>query len=275
MIGDMHCHTTMSDGSTPPEMLVQYAIDAGLDFIAVTDHDTMAGVQKAVNLGKRKGLKVIPGVEVTTRDGKTGRVAHLLCYMPKKTEKLEKMMAKTLSNRNEAVKNVIREVGKLYPVNEADVVRAAGDAQCIYRQHIVRALMERGYTTSIFTNLNVNIFSNIPYEVEFPETREAAGIINQSGGICCLAHPGRYDSIDLAWELAETGKIQAIELSHPANSESDREEIEKIIRKYWLVPLGGSDYHGYYSSVPHPLGTCTTPGEALDALLKVREELNK
>jgi hypothetical protein len=54
-----------------------------------------------------------------------------------------------------------------------------------------------------------------------------------------------------------------------------KEEIEKIIRKYWLVPLGGTDYHGYFSSHPHPLGTCTTPGEALDALLKVREELNK
>ena len=103
----------------------------------------------------------------------------------------------------------------------------------------------------------------------------AADIINQSGGICCLAHPGRYDSLELAWDLAEAGKIQAIELSHPANSESDREEIEKIIKKYWLVPLGGTDYHGYYSSHPHPLGTCTTPGEALDALMKVREELNK
>ena len=92
MIGDMHCHTTMSDGSTSPEMLVQYAIDAGLDFIAVTDHDTMAGTQAAVNLGKRKGLKVIPGVEVSTYDSKTGRNVHLLCYMPKKTEKLEKMI---------------------------------------------------------------------------------------------------------------------------------------------------------------------------------------
>ncbi|MBP1570202.1 MAG: PHP domain-containing protein, partial [Oscillospiraceae bacterium] len=60
MTGDMHCHTTMSDGSTSPEMLVQYALDAGLDFIAVTDHDTMAGAQVAVNIGKRKGLRVIP-----------------------------------------------------------------------------------------------------------------------------------------------------------------------------------------------------------------------
>ena len=275
MIGDMHCHTTMSDGSTSPEMLVQYAIDAGLDFIAVTDHDTMAGAQIAFNLGKRKGLKVIPGVEVSTYDSKTGRNVHLLCYMPRKTEKLEKLINGTLKNRNEAIKNVVEEISKHYPITFEDVRRAAGNAQCIYRQHVARALMERGYTDAIFSDLYGKAFGEISYKVDFPEVREAADIINQSGGICCLAHPGRYDSLELAWELAETGKIQAIELSHPANSESDREEIQKIIKKYWLVPLGGTDYHGYYSSHPHPLGTCTTPGEALDALLKVREELNK
>jgi predicted metal-dependent phosphoesterase TrpH len=265
----------MSDGSTSPEMLVQYAIDAGLDFIAVTDHDTMAGAQIAFNLGKRKGLKVIPGVEVSTYDSKTGRNVHLLCYMPKKTEKLEKLINGTLKNRNEAIKGVIEEISKHYPITFEDVRRAAGNAQCIYRQHVARALMERGYTDAIFSDLYGKAFGEISYKVDFPEVREAADIINQSGGICCLAHPGRYDSLELAWELAETGKIQAIELSHPANSESDREEIQKIIKKYWLVPLGGTDYHGYYSGHPHPLGTCTTPGEALDALLKVREELNK
>ena len=275
MIGDMHCHTTMSDGSTPPELLVEYAIDAGLDFIGVTDHDTMAGAQLAVNIGKRKGLKVIPGVEVSTYDGNTGRNVHLICYMPRKLEKLEKMINNTLKERNAAIKTVIDAVSEKYPITYDDVVKAAGGAQCLYRQHVARALMERGYTYAVFSDLNGRVFGDIPYSVNFPEVHEAADIINQTGGVCCLAHPARYDSMELAWELAKDGKIQAIELSHPSNKESDREEIEKIIKQYWLVPLGGSDYHGYYSSVPHPLGTCTTPGEALDALLKVREELNK
>ena len=141
MIGDMHCHTTMSDGSTSPEMLVEYALDAGLDFIAVTDHDTMAGVQKAVNLGKRKGLKVIPGVEVSTYDAKTGRNVHLLCYMPRKLDKLEKMINNTLKERNEAIKGVIEEVSKRYPITYDDVKKVAGDAQCIYRQHVATYLM--------------------------------------------------------------------------------------------------------------------------------------
>lgn len=274
MAGDLHCHSTMSDGSTPVDQVVEYAIQAGLNFISLTDHDTMAGVERAVNLGKRKGIRVIPGMEITTLDHERGRLAHLLCYMPRKTEKLEKLTAATLKERNNAIVPVVEEVAKHYPITLADVKKAAGDSTCIYRQHIIRALMDRGYTYAVFSDL-YDIFKTIPYIMEYPDTRDAADMIKNAGGVACLAHPGHYDSIDLAWELAKDGKIQAIELSHPRNNESDREEIEKIIKQYWLVPTGGSDYHGFYSSVPHPLGTCTMPEEALGALIEVRNELNK
>ena len=274
MIGDLHCHSSMSDGSTPVDQLVEYAIGAGMDFISLTDHDTMAGVERAVSLGKRKGIRVIPGLEITTHDSKTGRMAHLLCYMPRKMEKLEKLTKSILEERNRAIIPVIDEISKNYPITYDDVVKAAGPAQCLYRQHIIRALMDRGYTYAVFTDL-YSIFRDIPYEPHFPDVRYVADVVRQSGGVACLAHPGHYDSIELARELAKDGRIQAIELSHPRNSDSDREEIEKIIREYWLVPTGGSDYHGFYSSVPHPIGTCTMPGEALEALIKVRDELNK
>ena len=274
MAGDLHCHSTMSDGSTPVDNVVEYAIQAGLNFISLTDHDTMAGVERAVNLGKRKGIRVVPGMEITTLDHERGRLAHLLCYMPRKTEKLEKLTAATLKERNSAIVPVVEEVAKHYPITLADVKKAAGDSTCIYRQHIIRALMDRGYTYAVFSDL-YDIFKTIPYIMEYPDTRDVADMIKNAGGVACLAHPGHYDSLDLAWELAKDGKIQAIELSHPRNSESDREEIEKIIKQYWLVPTGGSDYHGFYSSVPHPLGTCTMPEEALGALIVVRNELNK
>lgn len=274
MVGDLHCHSVMSDGSTNIDQIIDYALDAGLDFISLTDHDTMAGVERAVNVGKRKGLRVIPGLEITTLDHERDRLVHLLCYMPKRFEKLEKMTEETLRRRNEAILPVIEEVSKSYPITYEDVVKAAGNATCLYRQHIIRALMERGYTYAVFSDM-YKIFKEIPYHMDFPNVWEAADIVRQSGGVACVAHPGYYDSLDVSWELAKAGKIQAIELSHPRNTESDRDEIEKIVRKYWLVPTGGSDYHGFYSSTPHPLGTCTMPGEALDALLKVREELNK
>lgn len=274
MIGDLHCHSTYSDGSTPVDKVIDYALKTGLDFISLTDHDTMAGVERAVNLGKRKGLKVIPGLEITALDHERDRLVHLLCYMPKRFEKLKKLTAETLRRRNEAIKPVIEEVSKVYPITYEDVAEAAGNATCLYRQHIIRALMDRGYTYAVFSDM-YKIFQEISYELDFPDVWDVADIIRKSGGVACLAHPGHYDSLEVAEELAAAGKIQAIEISHPRNSESDREAIEKLVRKYWLVPTGGSDYHGFYSSTPHPLGTCTMPGEALDALIKVREELNK
>ena len=133
--------------------------------------------------------------------------------------------------------------------------------------------MDRGYTYAVFSDL-YDIFKTIPYIMEYPDTRDVADMIKNAGGVACLAHPGHYDSLDLAWELAKDGKIQAIELSHPRNSESDREEIEKIIKQYLLVPTGGSDYHGSNQSSVQ-LGTCTMPEEALGALIEVRNELNK
>lgn len=272
MIGDLHCHSTMSDGSANTDEIIKYAKSAGLDFIAITDHDTMAGVEKARNAGIRKGIKVIPGVEVTSFDNETQRMVHLLCYMPKKLEKLEKLLNSNLKIRTDAVLDVVSEAEKMFPITLKDVLEAQGDSQCLYRQHIIRALMNRGYTYAVFSDL-YDIFRKIPYKPNFPDVRDVAKVLNETGGVVCLAHPGRYDSIDLAWDLADKNLIQAIEISHPSNTESDKVEIEKIIRKYWLVPTAGSDYHGFYSATPHPLGTCTMPGEALDALIEVRNKI--
>ena len=166
MAGDLHCHSTMSDGSTPVDQVVEYAIQAGLEFISLTDHDTMAGVERAVNLGKRKGLRVIPGLEITTLDHERGRLAHILCYMPRKFEKLEKLTAATLKERNSAIIPVVEEVAKRYPITYDDVVKAAAGSTCIYRQHIIRALMDRGYTYAVFSDL-YTIFRDIPYVMEY------------------------------------------------------------------------------------------------------------
>lgn len=275
MKGDLHSHSYYSDGSASVDQVVRFAMAEGLDFVSLTDHDTMAGVERAVNLGKRLGIRVIPGLEISAVDEKTGRNVHLICYMPRRTDNLEKFVQKTLDSRNEAARPLVEEISKVFPIAWKDVVEAAGPAKCIFRQHIMRALMERGYSFEIFGDFYQEVFSRIPYCVQFPEVREAAEVIRAAGGIAALAHPGAYDSLGLAEELARDGKIQAIELSHPRNTDENKKEIARIAMEYGLVPIGGSDYHGFYTSHPHPLGTCTTPGESLDTLLKIREQLNK
>lgn len=275
MIGDMHCHSTMSDGSTPVDMLVDFAIRAGMDFIAVTDHDTMAGVSRAVSLGKKVGLRVVPGLEISTKDSKTGRNAHLLCYMPLYPAKLEPMISKTIASRNEQAQCVIAQVSKHYPLKKQDVEKAVAGGTAIYRQHIMRALMEQGYSREVFDPVFSEVFHSIPYEIVLPDVREAADLIRKAGGVAVLAHPGWYDSIDLARELAADGRIQGIELMHPRNDDECKKQILKLVDEFSLIPLGGTDYHGYCSPNPHPIGTCTTPGEVLDLLIRVRDRLNK
>lgn len=267
MTGDLHCHSVFSDGSSTPDEIIKYARNAGLDFIALTDHDTMAGVERMKTVGTRQGVKVISGVEITSFDNESQRMVHLLCYMPRKLEKLEKLMQFNLNERTEAVKPIVEEVAKTYPITLADVLEEKGQSQCLFRQHIIRSLMDRGYTYAVFSDL-YDIFKKIPYKPNFPEAREVAEILNQTKGVVVLAHPGRYDSIALGRELAEKGLIQGIEINHPSNTDEDRKEIEKIALDYCLVPTGGSDFHGFYSATPHPLGTCRTTENALDALIE-------
>lgn len=274
MIGDMHCHSNLSDGSTRVDRLIEFAGRAGMDFIALTDHDTMEGVSRAASLGKKLGVEVVPGLEISTVDGKTGRNAHLLCYLPKYPSKLEPMLKKTLACRIEQAESVLAEVAKRYPITRADVVAAADGSTAIYRQHIMRALMEQGYSQAVFTDFFSEVFSNIPYRIEFPDVRDAAELVREAGGVAVLAHPGWYDSLELAEELARDGKIQGIELAHPRNTDEDKAVIRRLIDEYMLVPIGGSDYHGFYTSHPHPIGTCTTPGESLELLRRIRERLN-
>lgn len=102
MIGDLHCHTKLSDGSMGIEDVVFYAKRMGLDFIAITDHDTMAGVTRASVLGQRYGIQVIPGVEISCIDSKRGRKVHMLCYLPLKPMRLESIFQKTLTLRTQA-----------------------------------------------------------------------------------------------------------------------------------------------------------------------------
>ena len=104
MIGDLHCHTRVSDGSTGIDDVVLYAKRGGLDFVAITDHDTMAGVSRAEQLGRRCGIGVIAGAELSAWDFVRKRKVHLLCYLPKNPDRLEGLMKHTRENRDKAMR---------------------------------------------------------------------------------------------------------------------------------------------------------------------------
>lgn len=270
MAADLHCHTKLSDGTLSIEELVLLAKARGLGAIAVTDHDTFAGTGRAVVFGKRKGIEVVPGAELSTLDAKTGRKAHILCYYCAHPDRLQGLCHRTAEARRHAAQRMLQKVERLYPISTEMVNRRAQGSTNIYKQHIMHALMDAGYTNEVFGSLFQMLFNahnGLAYApVEYPETRDVLRQVHEAGGVAVLAHPGVYDSYDLMEELAASHLIDGVEAFHPRNKPGDEERFRAVADKYGLLMTGGTDFHGAYSKAPHPLGTCTASDAQLAAL---------
>ena len=273
MRGDLHCHTTASDGSMSPAALIEYASRAGIGCVGVTDHDTMSGTAEAAAKGAELGVEVVPGVEVSTWDGIHGRKAHLICYFPSSPEPLLELCSETLSARDETARRVADAIASKYPIDFETARRFAQGSAAVYKQHIVYALAQMGYTLSVFGELFTELFGKdglcADIHTEYPDTREAMGLIREAGGVSVLAHPGLYGNFELVEELCAMG-LEGIEVSHPRQSAQDEAIAWEAADCYGLMATGGSDFHGMFASKPTPLGARTAPPETVEALLRLR-----
>ena len=271
MIGDLHCHTRLSDGSMGIEELVAYAKRMGLDFLSITDHDTMAGVKRASVLCSRHGISLIPGVELSVMDKTRNRKAHILCYLPDKTILIDSLCSKIIANRSKVGQKMALEVMKYYPIVIENVLKFSQGSLCIYKQHIMCALIEAGYTNELFGDLYNDLFDTKNGRV-YPDVETALKIVKSSGAIAVLAHPGVYSSFELAEEMAEKKLISGIELNHPKNTEADKKQILELCEKYNLVTTGGTDFHGMYAKRPNPIGTCMASDQQISALFALKSK---
>lgn len=271
MRGDLHCHTRISDGSMSAQDVVDYAARIGLDCLAVTDHDSMEGVAAAQERAKIRGVRVLRGMEVSTFDYRSGRKAHLLCYRPEHPDALLGLCAQTLAARNRASLEIIEKVAARYPVDEETVRKYAAGSAAVYKQHIVMALMDRGFSLSIFGELFHELFSRdggwARVDIQYPETREAMKLIKEAGGIAVLAHPGVYGNFELIPELCKMG-LDGIEAYHPRQSQADEKAAVEAARVYGLLATGGSDFHGMYGARVNPLAARATQDGALAKFLE-------
>lgn len=277
--GDLHCHSNFSDGSMNLEHLIPYAKNVGLDYLAVTDHDTMAGVPKAVALGTELGLTIIPGVEISCADPDNGRKVHLLCYLPIHPEALDPLFEQMMKSRSYANLQSIQLLKQYHPITEEMVVRHAGSLEQIQKCHIMHALLDLGLDYQIYGQLYHHHFApnsaeSCYYPTEYINIYDALQAVKKSGGICVIAHPGEYDSIQLMDRLSKDGLIDGAELHHPSHTPEQQEEILWIADRDGLILTGGTDFHGYYS-VPHkikPLGSYTTDEENIQHLYDLHEK---
>ncbi|MBE6838758.1 MAG: PHP domain-containing protein [Ruminococcus sp.] len=273
MTGDLHCHTKLSDGSLGIEDIISQAKRTGIDCISITDHDTMASFSRAPVLGERYGVKIIPGVELSAWDKTRGRKVHILCYAPQKPDRLEGLCLKCCEIRKVCAKEMVENVMKKYPITTESVTKYATGSKSIFKQHIMHALIDYGYSTHFYGRLNNELFNlktgSCIVEREYPDVNFVLDLIHSSRGIAVMAHPAYYDSFDLLEELAANGKLDGVEAYHYTANEEQRKKILEIAEKYDLIVTGGSDFHGLYNAHSTHIGSEVTDDKNLERILKM------
>ncbi|MBR5774305.1 MAG: PHP domain-containing protein, partial [Clostridia bacterium] len=248
MIADLHCHTVLSDGSATIEQVMSYARNVGLSAIAITDHDTMAGVERARQLGSQLGIEVIDGAELSCFDYQRGRKVHVLCYLPDYPEKLEPVMNAVLDDRRRSGMIVIEELCRRFPLTRGEFLSYSKASTTIFKQHMMRALMDAGYSDRVFSELYFELFkrpeSRIHVPVKYTDVYDALRAIRQANGIAVVAHAGFYDSFDLIEELTLQGLIDGVEVWHPENNDEQTQWLIGFADANGLLKTGGSDFHG-------------------------------
>lgn len=280
MRADLHCHTTLSDGSLGIEEVIAQAKRNRIDCLAITDHDNLASVSRAVVLGQRYGIRVLPAVEISAVDTARGKKVHILCYMPKKPDRLEGLCLRTCEARKQRGKSMAMKVLEQYPIALENIVKYAAGGKAIYKCHIMHALMDYGYTTELYGEVYESLFNaktglcaeEVRSETENnPDVRFALELIHSAGGTAILAHPKVYDSFDLLEELAASGKIDGAEVYHESANEECEKNLEELTEKYGLIRTGGSDFHGFYNHYAISLGYKFTPEESVRKILAKSE----
>lgn len=273
MICDLHCHTTLSDGSLGIEDIIVQARRMNIDFLSITDHDTLSSFSRANILGERHGVKIIQGVEMSAWDKKRKQKVHILCYAPKKPDRLEGLCLKSCEIRKECSKEMIEKVMNIYPITTESILKHCTGSKSIFKSHIMRALIEYGYALEFYGDLDYKLFNHDTgiciVEREYPDVNFVLDLIHSARGVAVLAHPVLYDNIELLRELADEKKIDGVEVYHYTADESKQKELLEIAQKYDLIVTGGSDFHGLYNSVPTYLGKYTTSKENLDRIIKL------
>ena len=271
MIGDLHCHTTLSDGSLGIEEVIVQAKRMNLDYLSITDHDTLSSSSRAAVLGDRYGVKVIPGVELSAWDKARNSRVHILCYAPQKPDRLEGLCLKSCEIRKSCARDMIEKVIEKYPITSEAVLKYCKGSKSIYKQHIMRALVNYGYATELYGELDDELFNrehgSCIVTREYPDVNFVIDLIHSSRGVAIMAHPYLFNNIDLLRELAEKGKIDGIEVNHNSANEEERKVLLDIAKEYDLIVTGGSDFHGLYNAVPSHIGSETTDAENIQKLM--------
>jgi predicted metal-dependent phosphoesterase TrpH len=267
---DLHTHSSCSDGTDTPTELVEVAKAAGLDVIAITDHDTTAGWDEAAEAAERFGVTVVPGAELSCR--LSGISIHMLAYGFDRAEpdfaQERNLLRDDREHRAKLIVQRCRELGA--PITWERVQEIAG-AATIARPHVASALVEAGVIATVDEAFSSDWLADggrayvEKYELD---PFRALELVRGTGGVAVFAHPaagkrGRIVTDEQIADLARAG-LGGLEVDHIDHDEAARKRIRGLAAELGLVPTGASDYHGARKTVR--IGENTTSPDAYEAL---------
>ena len=276
MSGDLHCHTRLSDGTLGIEDLISLAKKKGLETIAITDHDCLAGTVRGKVIGARQGIQVIPGVELSATDENNNKNVHILCYLADSPDMLEGLCKRNSLARKKAGHFMMLQTAKRFPITTEFIMKCATGSTNLYKKHIMQALIECGYADSFNGDVYKALFTkesenNILVVPKYENVKDVIDAIHTAGGIAILAHPVKSGCVDILDDYIEYG-IDGIEVFHPSATEEDQTALKKYATKNKILATGGSDFHGLYNEYTVSLGDYSTPDDCLHALLTYKSK---
>lgn len=245
MLVDLHLHSTASDGLLTPADLVAQAKAGGLEVIALTDHDTTAGLDEAQAAGESGGIRVIPGIELSTV--LAGDEVHILGYqLDPRHQGLQQLLEKIRLSRIGRIEKMISRLNALgFKLTWEEVASLGSNASSLGRPHVARVMVEKGYVSTVKEAFDLWLDSGRKaYVPRFKlHPAEAIAIIHEARGLAFLAHPGLLKASSLIAQVAEFG-LDGMEVYHPQHSPQQAQAFLHQAEELGLHISAGSDFHG-------------------------------
>jgi predicted metal-dependent phosphoesterase TrpH len=266
---DLHTHSTASDGTHAPADVVRLAAAAGLDTIALTDHDTLDGIVAAVSRGAADGVRVIAGAEFSVA-APWGEM-HLLGYfLPVADTRLARFLAGQREARTARMREIVRRLGTCGVGLSLAAVQGEAGGDALGRPHAARALVRGGHVASIAAAFDAYLGRGRPAFVPkvLPDLATVTALVREVGGVTSAAHLKGRGTRPALERLRSLG-VDAVEVRHPAHDAERAARLDRLATDLGLLRSGGTDWHGEEEAEEAgraPLGAITVPQEWVTTL---------
>jgi predicted metal-dependent phosphoesterase TrpH len=270
---DLHTHSNVSDGTEAPGAVMAAASAAGLDAVALTDHDSTGGWGEAAEAARGLGLVFIPGMEVSCRSAE-GISVHVLSYLHDPAHPgLLAEIARSRSARVSRAERMVERLAEDYPISWQDVQEQVAPGATIGRPHIADALVAAGVVPTRSAAFAGILTARSRYFVSHyaPDPADAVELVRAAGGVPVFAHPeaiarGRVVGRQTYHEMIDAG-LAGLEIDHRDNPGPGRDYLRSLAREHSLLVTGSSDYHG--TGKPNLLGENTTDPAVLEKICEL------